>query len=618
MSKPLAVIAGFGGINAAGRSFGHWGLKRMIHGALDASEQREVADDLRALTGQAEASDAQVLDGSLVRRISPQQFDPHSLPSYVRLRGEGKVRVQMERRRLPQRLPQGWELPNDGPANGRWVDVLAPAESMRANATAPLGVSAAGHLPLDMTPGRFYPSRQHPPGLELAVYAASEALLSSGLDIDALLSSVPMERVAVYSGTAIGQADERGIGSYVTGRLMGGKASARSVALGLPDASAAFAAAYVLGSAGRMSGVIGACASFLYTLGHATREIEAGELDMALVGAVDAQSFPAYMEGFVAAGAMATDEAVLQLQERVGEHAGELDFTRFCRPFGENVGMAIGDGGQFTLLMSDRLAVECGARVLGSVVAHQIHSDGVKGSISAPGVGNAISFPRAMAEAASVVGEQMLREHSFVMAHGSSTPLNRRTESALMSRSAQLFGARLPVTALKGMLGHTMGSASGDQFAAALGTFDTGWLPGIHTTRELAEDVATQNLEFLLQPKREEAGHRQLAFLNSKGFGGNNATTAVLGPQATRQMLARRHGGGEDDLLRKAEPAERAAMDLDARWHKGDIQLRYLYGDEVCDDEELQMEPGQVSYAVPGGTRTSSLRFDNRFPDMAP
>ena len=96
-------------------------------------------------------------------------------------------------------------------------------------------------------------------------------------------------------------------------------------------------------------------------------------------------------------------------------------------------------------------------------------------SISAPG--NTISFAKAVAAAASIVGKT-LQNHSFVHAHGSSTPANRTTESDLINRVAEAFDINdWPVTAVKSYVGHTISTASGDQLMSALGTLSIRLFP---------------------------------------------------------------------------------------------------------------------------------------------
>ena len=91
------------------------------------------------------------------------------------------------------------------------------------------------------------------------------------------------------------------------------------------------------------------------------------------------------------------------------------------------------------MLMDDALAMELGADIHGAVPDVFINADGIKKSISAPGAGNYVSFAKAVASAMNIVGEETVRKHSFIHAHGSSTPANRITESKIFDRVAKAF-----------------------------------------------------------------------------------------------------------------------------------------------------------------------------------
>jgi acetoacetyl-[acyl-carrier protein] synthase len=74
-------------------------------------------------------------------------------------------------------------------------------------------------------------------------------------------------------------------------------------------------------------------------------------------------------------------------------------------------------------------------------------------------VGNYVSFAKAVASAVSIVGESAVCGHSFIHAHGSSTPANRVTESRIFDRVAKAFAIKdWPVTAAKAFVGHSLGS----------------------------------------------------------------------------------------------------------------------------------------------------------------
>jgi acetoacetyl-[acyl-carrier protein] synthase len=173
-----------------------------------------------------------------------------------------------------------------------------------------------------------------------------------------------------------------------------------------------------------------------------------------------------------------------------------------------------------------------------------VHADGYKKSISSPGVGNYITFAKAVARAMRDVGEGSIRHRSFVQAHGTGTPQNRTTESQILSGVARAFGIEeWPVAAIKCFVGHTMAAAGGDQLASTLGVFAHGILPGITTIDEVAADVEQEHLRISPRPLQRSAADWDASFLNAKGFGGNNATATVVSPRIVSPWLEQRHGG---------------------------------------------------------------------------
>ena len=71
--------------------------------------------------------------------------------------------------------------------------------------------------------------------------------------------------------------------------------------------------------------------------------------------------------------------------------------------------------------------------------------------------------------------------------------------------------------------------------------WEQGIIPGITTTQSVAEDVFDENLKFLLDHREISEGEIDSVFINSKGFGGNNATAAVLSPAITKKMMLKKH-----------------------------------------------------------------------------
>ena len=203
------------------------------------------------------------------------------------------------------------------------------------------------------------------------------------------------------------------------------------------------------------------------------------------------------MDGFGTMGALASDDNMIKTYG-----TDEIDYRRASRPFGKNCGFTIGESSQYFILMDDALALELGAPCLGAITDVFIDADGTKKSITAPGPGNHISMAKAVAAASTIVGKETVQNKSMVLAHGSSTPQNRISESQIFDQVAEAFGIEdWPVIAVKAYLGHTIAPASGDQLAAALGCFQYGVLPAIKTIDGVADDVYHDRLSLGPEPQ---------------------------------------------------------------------------------------------------------------------
>ncbi len=262
-----------------------------------------------------------------------------------------------------------------------------------------------------------------------------------------------------------------------------------------------FLNAYVLGSVGGTGAALGACASFLYNLRLGIDDIRAGRRRVVMVGTADAPITPEIIEGFRAMGALADDASLKALDALT--LLTDADYQRACRPFARNCGFTMAEASQFVLLMDDTLALALGADILGAVPDVFVNADGYKRSISAPGIGNYITLGKAAALVRNMLGETALKERTYLHAHGTSTPKNRTTESHVFDEIARANGIeQWPVVAIKAFIGHSRGSAAGDQLASALGSFAHGLLPGIPTLDAVADDVYAERLRFFTTPRR--------------------------------------------------------------------------------------------------------------------
>jgi len=472
-------------------------------------------------------------------------------------------------------------------------------------------VSSAGQIPTGFNPGNLYQSRSHPRGLQLAVYGASDALRSSGIDIARLKDLVPPDQMAVYSSSAMGQLDNDGYGAMFQNPMRGKRPTSKNIALGLTQMPGDFVNAYVLGSVGGTGGIVGACATFLYNLRHAVEEITSGRKRLVVVGNSEAPIVPDVIEAYRTMGALAEDEQLMAM-----DNSDSPDYRRACRPFSNNSGFTVAESAVYTVVMDDELALELGARILGSVGGIYVNADGYKKSIPGPGIGNYLTVGKAMGMARAILGEKGLRERTQMHAHGTGTPQNRVTESHILNEMAKAFGIESwPVSAIKAYVGHSMAPAGGDQLAAAMGTWAHGWMPGIMTIDHIADDVEDSNLNLPMSHLQIDPQEMDGAFVNSKGFGGNNATGFFLSPKVTEKMLTKRWGDKHMQSWRKrndAVAAKAADYDLGAEGDK--YPPIYNFGDGVLDGEDITISSSEIG--IPGFGHSVNLDLENPYEDM--
>lgn len=631
MVNALPVIVGFGGYNAAGRSSSHQAFRRMVLESLSVAEQQQTVVSLACLMarvtkegqGYRDASGqlltaaevdsryrADIINGTLIRRI--ESFDPARVPGNKKIsltQAQGSdITFTMAKRDLPKTIPSDWQVRDldDGT-----TEITAPStSSLLVESYYELVAKSAGELPTGFNPSDHYNSRFHPRGLQMALLGASDAIYSLGIPWDKIANSVQPDEVGVYSSSVLSQMCDEGFGGLLQSRLKGNRTTAKQLPLGLNSMPADFINAYVLGSVGHTEAITGACASFLYVLQAAVRDIRSGRRRVAILGNAEAGVTPEIMEGFANMSALASEENLCKL-----DGTKTADWRRASRPFGDNCGFTLSEATQYIVLMDDALAMELGADIHGAVPDVFINADGVKKSISAPGVGNYISFSKAVATAISIVGAETVQKHSFVHAHGSSTPANRTTESELIDRVAEAFDIdEWPVTAIKAYVGHSLSTASGDQLVAALGTFKYDLIPGIKTITQVASDVHQQRARFPLQDLDVSATKMDVAFINSKGFGGNNATAVVLSPRKVDSMLAARYGDKFQDYLLQREKTRAAAADYAERADAAELNVIYRFGDDLINDAEVTISRRELR--LPGFAQSVLFKTENPWPDM--
>ena len=537
--KRFPVICSVGGINSAGRSSFDFSYKRLVLDKLDANAKKLLLQDLSSLTNSEISSEQDILMKTLVRTINSDLFDPELLMKDI------------------------------------------------------MNVNAAGQLPEGIDLAKMYNSRQHPKGIQMTIFGVTDCLKNLGRDWDSELKPLlDPKRIGVFSGPAIGQLDYEGMGGLLQSRKIGKRASSKHLSMSLIGMSADFINAYVLGSLGKTGTVAGACATFLYNLDLALKGIKNNELDFSIVGSAEAPINPEITDGFLATTGIADDKKILEMQNRNSDDNFEgVDHKNACRPFGDNAGMILGEAAQFVAVTTLEFALENGLNILGGFTDVAINADGFKKSISSPGIGNYLTMAQSLSNTLKI-GCSI--ENSIVIAHGTGTFQNRSTESDVLNRVAEGFELKSwKVTALKGMLGHTMGPAAGDELITAIGIWNHGLIPGINTTKKLADDVLTDNLDFCLKTKEVDKDTVNAIYLNAKGFGGNNGSCGIVSPGFIKSKIDKQKLKSYETKLSLTEERRNVYLEESI---SGKYELIYRFNEEILNpSKDLKISKDKIS-----------------------
>ena len=537
--KRFPVICSVGGINSAGRSSFDFSYKRLVLDSLDTRSKELLLKDLNSLTNSEISSEKDILKKTLVRTINSDLFDPELLMKDI------------------------------------------------------MNVNAAGQLPEGIDLSTMYNSRQHPKGIQMTIFGVTDCLKNLGKDWDSELKPLlDPKRIGVFSGPAIGQLDYEGMGGLLQSRKIGKRASSKHLSMSLIGMSADFINAYVLGSLGKTGTVAGACATFLYNLDLALKGIKNNELDFSIVGSAEAPINPEITDGFLATTGIADDKKILEMQNRNSDdNFEEVDHKNACRPFGDNAGMILGEAAQFVAVTTLEFALENGLNILGGFTDVAINADGFKKSISSPGIGNYLTMAQSLSNTLKI-GCSI--ENSIVIAHGTGTFQNRSTESDVLNRVAEGFDLKSwKVTALKGMLGHTMGPADGDELITAIGIWNHGLIPGINTTKKLADDVLTDNLDFCLKTKEVDKETVNAIYLNAKGFGGNNGSCGIVSPGFIKSKIDKQKLKSYETKLSLTEEKRNIYFEESVN---GKYELIYRFNEEILNpSKDMKISKDKIS-----------------------
>jgi 3-oxoacyl-[acyl-carrier-protein] synthase II len=334
---------------------------------------------------------------------------------------------------------------------------------------------------------------------QLALVSASEALAGAGWEGE--LPYAP-EGVGCVIGTGIG-----GIGTIEDQHDVLRERGAEAISpLAVPLMMANAAAGVVAmrhGLKGQCYGTVSACAAGAHAIGAGLRMVQYGDAVACLVGGSEAGITPLAEAAFAGMGATSP--------------------TGVSRPFDRRRdGFVMGEGAALLMLEDEDGARERGAPILGFVTGYGATADAHHLTAPEPdGDGAARAIERAL-EDAGLRPEQV----DYVNAHGTSTPLNDRSETEALKRALGEHARRVPVSSTKSAIGHLLGAAGAVEAVATLLALRRGLAPPTINWEERDEGCDLDYVPGEARPLRPN-GRPLTGISNSFGFGGHNAVLSV-------------------------------------------------------------------------------------------
>ena len=247
-----------------------------------------------------------------------------------------------------------------------------------------------------------------------------------------------------------------------------------------------------------------ACASAANSIGSALRAIQYGDADVMVAGGSEAALTPIGLAGF-------QNMRALSFRTDAPQQAS--------RPFDvDRDGFVLSEGAGVVVLEELEHARKRGARIYGELVGYGASGDA--GHITQPdeegrGAGRAM----AMALEDAGLAPDAVR---YINAHGTSTPLGDKAETAAVKRVFGAHAKKLSISSTKSQLGHTLGASGGIELVVCSLTVSRGII-----TPTINLDTPDPDCDLDYTPKVAREAQVDVAMSNSFGFGGHNASLVL-------------------------------------------------------------------------------------------
>ena len=334
--------------------------------------------------------------------------------------------------------------------------------------------------------------------IHLAMAAGKEAVADSGLDF-AAMDLEQRDRVAVAVNTS-GGGQEQVIDGTAT---LNAKGPGQVSPFAIPALSGSMAACQLsmeYGLTGPVITQVAACASSIIAFQDGLRMIQRGDADIVLAGGSEAPLLP------IAFAALANMGALSKRNDDPG-HAS--------RPFDRNRdGFLFGEGAGVVILESAEHALARGATIQAEVIGAALTADAFHISAPDPSGRGAMRAMTMALRDAGVAPDEV----DYIVAHGTSTPLNDVTETRAIKAAFGDHAYKVAISSPKSMVGHLLGAAGVMSALTAIGAIREGIVP---PTANLTTPDPECDLDYTPLVARQK--RVDTAIINGFGFGGQNA-----------------------------------------------------------------------------------------------